>query len=223
MNWQPLILSLKLAVVTNFFLVITAIPIAYMLSNSRSRLKPLAETLISMPLVLPPTVLGFYFLICFSPNNAVGNWLNQWLGIKLIFTFPGLVLASMIYSFPFMIQPIQRGMEAIPSSLKEAANLMGKSKWSTLINIVLPNIKPALITGMVLSFAHTLGEFGVVLMIGGNIPGRTKVASIAIYEHVEKMDYTNAGFYSLILFSFAFAILLVVNLLNRGHLIRTKK
>ncbi len=220
MNWEPLILTFKLALVTTIVLFIISIPLAWWLSYSKSKFKPVIETLVSMPLVLPPTVLGFYFLIVFSPNNGLGSLLNQWFGLKLVFSFPGLVLASMVYSLPFMVHPIQSGLSGLPTSLKEAAYVMGKSPFKTLVRVLLPNIKPAVITGVVLAFAHTIGEFGVVLMIGGNIPGQTKVASIAIYDEVEALNYGAANLYSLILFALSFAILLVVYLLNGGYLKR---
>tara|TARA_R110002167_G_scaffold60353_5_gene170538 strand:+ start:2191 stop:2862 length:672 start_codon:yes stop_codon:yes gene_type:complete len=217
MDWQPLVLTFKLAVVTTAILFVVSIPIANWLSSTKSKIRPVLETLVSMPLVLPPTVLGFYMLVAFSPENAFGNWLNEWLGIKLIFSFGGLVVASVIYSLPFMVQPIQAGLSSLPSTLKEASYTMGKSKITTLLKILLPNIKPSLLTGVVLSFAHTVGEFGVVLMIGGNMPGKTKVASIAIYDEVEALNYTAANNYSLILFSVTFIILLLVYLTNGGY------
>tara|TARA_R110000744_G_scaffold19279_1_gene50920 strand:- start:1456 stop:2127 length:672 start_codon:yes stop_codon:yes gene_type:complete len=217
MDWQPMVLTFKLAVVTTAILFVVSIPIASWLSSTRSKIRPVLETLVSMPLVLPPTVLGFYMLVAFSPENAFGNWLNEWLGIKLIFSFEGLVLASVIYSLPFMVQPIQAGLSSLPSTLKEASYTMGKSKMTTLLKILLPNIKPSLLTGIVLSFAHTIGEFGVVLMIGGNMPGKTKVASIAIYDEVEALNYAAANSYSLILFTVTFIILLLVYLTNGGY------
>ncbi|MEM8846756.1 MAG: molybdate ABC transporter permease subunit [Bacteroidota bacterium] len=217
MIWDPLLLTLKLALVTTFLLLVIAIPLASWLAQTKSKLKPVLETLVSMPLVLPPTVLGFYFLIAFSPGNAFGSWLNEWFGIKLVFSFPGLVLASILYSLPFMVHPIQSGIAGLSSSLKEASYLMGKSKRETLFKILLPNIKPALLTGIVLAFAHTVGEFGVVLMIGGNIPGVTKVASIAIYDEVEALNYGVANFYSAILFVTTFLILFLVYLLNGSY------
>ncbi|WP_298486789.1 molybdate ABC transporter permease subunit [uncultured Maribacter sp.] len=220
MTWEPLLLTFKLALVTTILLLLVAIPLAYWLAFSKSKIKPIIETLVSMPLVLPPTVLGFYFLIVFSPNNSFGNWLNSVLGIKLVFSFTGLVIASIIYSLPFMVHPIQSGFNSISSNLKDAAYVMGKSKFRTLTKVLLPNIKPALLTGIVLSFAHTVGEFGVVLMIGGNIPGSTKVASIAIYDEVEALNYSAANFYSLVLFAITFSILLVVYLVNGGYLKR---
>lgn len=220
MIWDPLVLTFKLALVTTLLLLAISIPLASWLAQSRSRIKPVIETLVSMPLVLPPTVLGFYFLVAFSPGNAFGNWLNEWLGIKLVFSFTGLVVASVIYSLPFMVHPIQAGLSSIPTSLKEAAYLMGKSKFETLARVLLPNIKPSLLTGVVLAFAHTIGEFGVVLMIGGNIPGKTKVASIAIYDEVEALNYGTANFYSTALFITTFTILLLVYLINGGYLKR---
>jgi len=220
MDWQPLILTLQLALVTTIILFIIGVPIAFWLSQTKLKIKPVIETLISMPLVLPPTVLGFYFLIAFSPNNRFGQWLDEWLGLRLVFSFTGLVIASLIYSLPFMIHPIQSGLSSIPASIKEASYVMGKSKWSTLLNVQLPNMKASLLTGLVLSFAHTVGEFGVVLMIGGNIPGETKVASIAIYDEVEALNYAAANFYSIVLFITTFIILLVVYLINGGYIRR---
>ncbi|MEM7485012.1 MAG: molybdate ABC transporter permease subunit [Bacteroidota bacterium] len=217
-DWSPLLLTFELAAVTTIILLVISIPLSAWLANSKSRLKPVIETLVSMPLVLPPTVLGFYFLMAFSPNNAFGEWMNEWLGIKLVFSFPGLVIASILYSLPFMVHPIQSGLSGLPSSIKEAAYVMGKSKVTTLFRVQLPNIKPALLTGIVLSFAHTVGEFGVVLMIGGNIPGKTKVASIAIYDEVEALNYGAANVYSMILFAITFCILLAVYLVNGKHL-----
>ena len=220
MNWQPLLLTFELALVSTLVLLFIAIPLAYWITNTKSKIKPVVETLVSMPLVLPPTVLGFYFLVAFSPNNAFGSWLNEWLGIKLVFSFTGLIVASVMYSLPFMVHPIQSGLASIPPSLTEAAYVLGKSKFKTLLKVQLPNIKSSLLTGIVLAFAHTVGEFGVVLMIGGNIPGKTKVASIAIYDEVEALNYGAANYYSLILFSLSFIILLVVYLVNGGYLKR---
>lgn len=220
LDWSPLILTFKLAVITTIFLLLLGIPLAYWLSKSKSRIKPVVETLVSMPLVLPPTVLGFYFLVAFSPGNAFGAWLDSWLGVKLLFSFPGLVIASVFYSLPFMVHPIQAGLSGLPASLTEAAFVLGKSKLSTLFKVQLPNIKASLLTGIVLSFAHTIGEFGVVLMIGGNIPGETRVASIAIYDEVEALNYGAANFYSLVLFGITFCILLGVYLVNGKYIKR---
>lgn len=218
MDWQPLWITFKLAGITTVLLLLVAIPLAYWLSTTRSSVKPVIETLVSMPLVLPPTVLGFYFLVVFSPNNAFGNWLDEWLGIKLVFSFGGLVIASIIYSLPFMVHPILSGLSNLPASLREASYVMGKSPFTTLRKVLLPNIRTSVLTGIVLAFAHTVGEFGVVLMIGGSIPGKTRVASIAIYDEVEALDYAAANFYSLVLFLTTFAILLAVYLINGGYL-----
>lgn len=223
MNWQPLILTFQLALVVTIILLIISIPFAWWLYSTRSRIKPIIETLVSMPLVLPPTVIGFYLLLVLSPNSAIGGWLNNVFGIQLVFSFSGLVIASVIYSLPFMVHPIQSGFSQLPNSLRESAYLMGKSKWTTLWKVLLPNIKRSLLTGIVLSFAHTIGEFGVVLMIGGSIPGETKVASVSIYNEVEALNYGAANTYSLILFAFSFVVLLMVYLINGGYLKAFKK
>ncbi|TRX58464.1 molybdate ABC transporter permease subunit [Fulvivirga sp. M361] len=213
-EWSPLILTFKLACITTLILLIIAIPLAHWLAFSRVRLKPLITTLVSMPLVLPPTVLGFYLLIAFNPSGTFGGWLDNYLGIRLAFSFEGLVVASVIYSLPFMVHPIQAGFVNLPNSFKEAAYVLGKSRVTTLFRVLLPNMKSSLLTGIVLAFAHTIGEFGVVLMIGGNIPGKTKVASVAVYDAVEALEYGSANTYSLILFSITFTILLIVYLIN---------
>lgn len=222
-DWTPLVLTFKLAAVTTMALGVLGIPLAYWLAYTKNRMKPVVEALVSMPLVLPPTVLGFYLLVAFSPSNSFGQWLERWFNLRLIFSFEGLVFASILYSLPFMVQPVQSGFSGISSSLQEAAYVLGKSKVTTLFKVLLPNIKPSLLTGAVLSFAHTIGEFGVVLMIGGNIPGQTKVASIAIYDEVEALNYTAANTYSIILFVITFTILLAVYLLNGGYLKRSWK
>ncbi len=222
-DWNPLILTFKLAFITTVLLLIISIPLAYWLANTRSKIKPIAETLVSMPLVLPPTVIGFYMLLAFSPSNSFGNWLDQWLGLKLVFSFEGLVLGSLIYSLPFMVHPIQAGFANLSSALKNASYSMGKSRFTTLTKVLLPNMKPSLITGVILAFAHTIGEFGVVLMIGGNISGQTRVASIAIYDEVESLNYDAANTYSLILFGITFLILLLVYLINGGYFNKYKE
>ncbi len=216
-DWEPLILTFKLAILTTGILFLVSIPVAYWLAYSKSRIKPIIEAFVSMPLVLPPTVVGFYLLVAFSPRNFFGSWLDDWLGIRLIFSFAGLLVASVLYSFPFMVQPIQSGFSSLPASLKEASSVLGKSRVTTLVKVLLPNIKSSILTGCILSFAHTVGEFGVVLMIGGNIPGKTKVASIAIYDEVEALNYTTANTYSLILFLIAFTLLLSIYFLKGGH------
>jgi molybdate transport system permease protein len=216
MEWGPIILSFRLAVITTIVLLIISIPLARWLAFTNTKIKPLVETLVSMPLVLPPTVLGFYLLVAFSPTFLVGRVIDEYLGIRLAFSFEGLVLASVIYSLPFMVHPIQSGFSHLPSSMMEASRILGKSNAVTLFRIMLPNIKRSLVTGIILTFAHTIGEFGVVLMIGGNIPGRTRVASIAIYDEVEALNYPQAHQYSILLFTITFIILFGVFISNRG-------
>lgn len=214
-NWEPLLLSFRLSFVTTLILLLIGVPLAYAMAYSRSRLKPVWESLVSLPLVLPPSVLGFYLLLAFSPNNAFGRFLEQYLHLRLIFTFEGLVLASVLYSLPFMVHPLQAGFQHLSPSLKEASYTLGISPLKTFLQVLLPNIKPALLSGIVLTFAHTVGEFGVVLMIGGNIPGVSRVASIAVYDEVESMNYAAANFYALVLVGISFAILLALYGLNR--------
>lgn len=214
-DWQPLLLTFRLALITTLILFVVGIPLAYWIATTRTRFKPVIETLVSMPLVLPPSVLGFYLLLAFSPQNAFGQWLEHWFQIRLVFSFAGLVIGSVIFSLPFMVHPIQSGFQNLPVSLIEASRTLGKPDTVTLFRVLLPNIKPALLSGAVLSFAHTIGEFGVILMIGGNIPGVTKVASIAIYDEVESLNYVAANFYALVLFVITFAILLTVYVVNK--------
>jgi molybdate transport system permease protein len=172
-DWQPLLLTFRLAAITTLILFALGIPLAYWIAYTRTRFKPVIETLVSMPLVLPPSVLGFYLLLAFSPQNAFGQWLEQWFHVRLVFSFAGLVVGSVIFSLPFMVHPIQAGFQNLPVSLLEASRTLGKSDSFTLFRVLLPNIKPALLSGAVLSFAHTIGEFGVILMIGGNGEGDT--------------------------------------------------
>ncbi len=220
MDWSPLLLTFRLAFTTTVILFVLSLPLAYWLSQSRSRWRPIIEALVSMPLVLPPTVIGFYLLVAFSPSEGLGAWLDEHLGLRLVFSYAGLVLGSIIYSLPFMVHPIQAGLTHLPDSLKEASYVLGKTRWETFRYVLLPNIKPSILTGLILSFAHTIGEFGVVLMIGGNIPDKTRVASIAIYDEVESMNYGVANQYSLILFLLSFFILLTVYLINGRYLKR---
>ncbi len=214
-DWQPLWLTFRLAALTTFLLLLIGIPLAYWIAFTRTRFKPLFETLVSMPLVLPPSVLGFYLLLAFSPQQAFGAWLQQWFHVQLAFSFPGLVVASILFSLPFMVQPLQAGFQHLPVSLIEASRTLGKSDAVTLFRILLPNMKGALLSATVLSFAHTVGEFGVVLMIGGNIPGVTRVASIAIYDQVESLQYATAHIYAGVLLVLSFSVLLAVYCMNR--------
>lgn len=211
----PLWLTLKLALSTTLILFIIAVPLANWLTGDKGVFKVVVQTIVSMPLVLPPTVLGFYLLLAFSPANWFGHWLEEWFNIRLVFSFSGLLIASVIYSLPFMVHPIQSGLSSLSPSLKEASYSLGKTKWQTLSKVLLPNIKPSLLTGIVLTFAHTVGEFGVVLMIGGNMPNSTRTASIAIYDEVDALHYHTANVYAVILLVLSFAILLVLYSFNR--------
>jgi molybdate transport system permease protein len=218
MDYTPLILTFKLALVTTICLLLVGVPLAAMLARSNSRLKPVAEALVSLPLVLPPSVLGFYLLLAFSPNHGFGKMLEQVFDVRLVFSFPGLVISSIIYSLPFMVHPVQGGLEALPGSLRDASRTLGKSDLVTFFQVLLPNIKPALLTGIILTFAHTLGEFGLVLMIGGNIPGVTKVASIAVYDEVEALNFNAAHLYAGVLLVISFVILLTIYIINKRYL-----
>lgn len=211
----PLWLSFKLAFITTLCLLIIGIPIAGILSHIRWKGKPFIEALISLPLVLPPSVLGFYLLLALSPAHGFGGWLQHWFNIRLVFSFPGLVMGSIIYSLPFMVHPVQGGLEHLPKNLRTASYTMGRSRRDTFFNIQLPNIRPAILTGIVLTFAHTLGEFGLVLMIGGNIPKVTRVASIAIYDEAEALNFDQAHVYSGVLLILSFTILSLVYLINK--------
>ena len=215
---QPLVLTFKLASVTTFILMCLGIPLAYWLAFSPRKYKTLIEPLVSMPLVLPPTVLGFYMLLLFSPHSMIGSFLDNVFHVRLVFTFWGLVMGSVLFSLPFMVNPLKAGFESFPKVLLEASYALGKSRRETLLKVILPNIKPAVLTGVVMTFAHTIGEFGVVLMIGGNIPGETRVASIAIFSDVEALNYSSAHFYSAILFCICFVILFALGLINKKGL-----
>jgi molybdate transport system permease protein len=218
MDIAPIWLTLKLAGITTLLLLAVGLPVAWWLSKGRSVLKIILEAIITMPLVLPPSVLGFYLLLAFSPQHGIGKWLLQTFNIQFVFSFQGLVLASVIYSMPFMIGPIKSALQQLPVSLSQASYSLGKTKWQTFTKVLAPNIKPSLLTAIVLTFAHTLGEFGVVLMIGGNIPNVTRVASIAVYDSVEQMDYASANTYSLILFAITFILVIAVFIFNKYQL-----
>jgi molybdate transport system permease protein len=218
-DWQPLLLTFRLATTTTLLLLLVGIPLAGWLAFTRFRFKPVVEAVISLPLVLPPSVLGFYFLLAFSPNGFLGKKLLSWFDLRLLFTFEGLVVASIFYSLPFMVHPVQAGLENLPTSLREASYTLGKSHRETFFRVLLPNIKPSLLTGLVLSFAHTIGEFGLVLMIGGNLPGQTRVASVAIYDEVELLNYGAANAYALLLLVISFGILLTVYAINKRWVI----
>ena len=220
--FQTFAISIKLALLTTIILFIIGIPTAYFLNYSKFRLKIILQALISMPLVLPPSVLGFYLLLTFSPNYWFGDLLARYFDIRLAFTFTGILVGSLIYNLPFMVNSLQTGFSNLPQSLKDASYTLGKNRFTTLIKILLPNIKPAILTGICLTFAHTIGEFGVILMIGGNIPGQTRVASLAVYDEVQSLNFAMAHKYSLFLFLFSFIILIFIYGINKEFL-RWKK
>jgi len=215
MDLGPFWLTVKLSFITSLILLIIGIPLAYYMAYSKSPLALIMEVITTLPLVLPPTVLGFYLLILFSKNGPLGALWERLLGYQLVFTFEGLVIASVIYSHPMMTHPLISGYRSVPKSLIEASWTLGKSKLETLFRVILPNMKASILVGLVLSFAHTLGEFGVVLMVGGNIEGKTRVASIVIYNAVESIDYATAHLYSLLLLSLSFLSLLTLYIINR--------
>jgi len=213
-DFTPFILSFKLASITTIILFVICLPYGWYLSQTRSKFKPFLEAISALPIVLPPSVLGFYILYALSYNSPIGAFLNKYFGVKLVFDFSGLVVASSLYSFPFMLQPLQNGFEGLNKNILEASYIGGKGKIETILKVVLPNIKPSILTAIVITFAHTVGEFGVVLMVGGSIPGKTKVASVAIYEMVEEMDYASAHVYSAIMVAISFLVLLGVYVFN---------
>ncbi|MCH9739596.1 MAG: molybdate ABC transporter permease subunit [Epsilonproteobacteria bacterium] len=210
----PFILSFKLAGITTLILFVISLPLAWYLSQTKSKAKPFLEAVTALPIVLPPSVLGFYILVVLSQNSPLGQFFDETFDIKLVFNFTGLVVASCFYSLPFMVQPLQGGFESLNKNMLEASYISGKSKMTTMLRVALPNIKPALMTAIIITFAHTVGEFGVVLMVGGSIPDETKVASVAIYEMVEIMDYRTAHIYSAIMVAISFLVLLGVYIFN---------
>nr|WP_321266633.1 molybdate ABC transporter permease subunit [uncultured Sulfurimonas sp.] len=216
-EFAPFLLSFKLAGITTLILFVLCLPLAWWLSQTNSKSKPFIEAITALPIVLPPSVLGFYILIALSQNSPIGAFFDEYFGVKLVFNFSGLVVASAFYSLPFMVQPLQSGFKSINKNMLEASYISGKSKYETIIKVALPNMKPALITAIIVTFAHTVGEFGVVLMVGGSIPNETKVASVAIYEMVEIMDYTSAHIYSAIMLIISFLVLLCVYIFNQNN------
>lgn len=211
-----LLLTGKLAISATLILLIIGLPLAYWLAFTRYRIKIVLEALICMPMVLPPTVLGYYLLLIFSPQNSLGQFLEQYFDIRLAFTFNGILIASVIASFPYMVQPLQSGLSGLPASYREAAYTLGKSRFVTFYRVLIPNIKTSVITGITLTFAHTIGEFGIVLMVGGSIPGETRIASIAIYDEVQTLNYAVANRYSLTLFVISFVLLIIIYSINKG-------
>ena len=214
LDFSPFLLSFKLAFITTLILFILSVPLAWFLSQTTSKTKPFLEAFTALPLVLPPSVLGFYLLVSLSQNSPIGVFFDEVFDVQLVFNFTSLVVASCFYSLPFMVQPLQGGFESVNKNMLEASYIAGKSKFETIIKVALPNMKPALLTALIVTFAHTVGEFGVVLMVGGSIPGETKVASVAIYEMVEIMDYRAAHIYSAIMIIISFIVLLSVYIFN---------
>lgn len=214
--WQPLWLTLQLATLSVVVLLLIALPLCYWLSQYNGRVKPVIEAAIALPLVLPPTVIGFYLLIAFAPDTVLGQSWIVLSGQPLAFSFAGIVLGSVIYSFPFVVQPILLGFQQHIQPINQTASTLGIVWWRRIIFILLPAIKPALISAVTLGFAHTLGEFGLILMIGGNIPGHTQVLSIALYQSVETMQYAQAHWLAAILLGFSFVILVIMYMYNRA-------
>jgi molybdate transport system permease protein len=212
---QTLLLTFKLALSTTVILLVAGLPIAHWLAYSRFRLKPVVEALVSMPMVLPPSVIGYYMLVLYSPRGGFGAFLDRVFNVRLAFSFEGVLIASVIFSLPFMVQPLQNGLRALPDSLREASYTLGKSKLTTFFRVLIPNIKSSVITAVALTFAHSIGEFGVVLMVGGNMPGKTRVASIAIYDEVQSLNFNTANQYAFILFIISLALLTTIYSVNK--------
>jgi molybdate transport system permease protein len=213
--WQALWLTLKLSAITTVVLGGVGIPLAHWLNTTRWRLAPAIETLVALPIVLPPTVIGFYLLVAFSPQHPPGSWWRDVAGFPLAFSFTGLVIASVIYSLPFAVQPFQAALRTVPRELLDAGTALGARPWRVFVRLHAPLAWRGIAAGLTLGFAHTLGEFGVVLMIGGSIPGVTKVASIALYDEVQALAYPTAHAFAATLLVISFALLLAVTLLQR--------
>ncbi len=216
-DWQAILLTLQLALVSTAILLVLGTPLAWWLARTQWRLKFVVEALVALPLVLPPTVLGFYLLVLLRPNSWLGQAIESVGGPSLVFSFSGLVIGSVIYSLPFVVQPLQNSFYAIGNRPLEAAASLGAKPLDQFFSIAMPLAKHGFFSAAVLGFAHTIGEFGVVLMIGGNIPGETQVASIAIYEHVESLAFGQAHQLSLVLLGFSFVLLAAVYALGRGR------
>jgi molybdate transport system permease protein len=212
---QPIVLTLALAGIVTAILLLVATPIAWWLVRSEARWKEAVAAVVSLPLVLPPTVLGFYLLLALGPNGPGGALASLWGARTLAFSFPGLVIGSVIYSLPFMVQPLRNAFEAMGDEPLEAAATLGAGAWQSFVRVALPLARAGYLTGAVLTFAHTVGEFGVVLMIGGNIPGKTKVLSIAIYDYVERLEWGSAHVLALGMVGFALVTITAVMVIDR--------
>ena len=215
-------LTLKLAFITCIFLLFIGTLIAYYLVFKKNKFSPIIESLVTLPLVLPPTVIGFYLLVFFNPNTMLGKFFVSVTGDQLAFSFSGLVFSSIIYSIPFWVQPLQNSFEKIDKKILEAAVNIGASRLDIFLQIIIPTCKRGFFTSFILSFAHTIGEFGIVLMVGGNIQDKTRVLSISIYDHVEQLSYSNAHSLSIILILFSFLTLLFLYYLNDKNAIRVR-
>jgi molybdate transport system permease protein len=216
MDWQAFWLTIKLAVLVSGVLLVLGLPVAYWITYSHRRWKFLAEALVALPIVIPPTVLGFYVLLALGPRSPLGRMWQSLTGHTLAFTFEGLVIGSVLYSLPFAVQPFAASFGAVDSKLLAAAATLGASRLRTFASVILPLSVSGLVTGVALSFAHTIGEFGVVLMVGGNIPGVTRTVSIEIYDQVQASNYAAANQTALVLIMLAFLVLSLVYALNRG-------
>ncbi len=215
MNWEAITLTAKLAAVVSFLLLLIGTPIAYWVAFTRWRWKFLVEAVVALPLVLPPTVLGFYVLVALGPRSPLGRWYESLTGHGLAFTFEGLGVASVLYSLPFAVQPMAASFASVDPKLLAASATLGASRWRTFRRVVMPLSVGGIVTGFVLSFAHTLGEFGVVLMVGGNLAGETRTVSIDIYDEVQALNYAGANQTALLLLVVSFAVLSLVYALNR--------
>lgn len=215
MDREAILLSLRLAVCASLILLVVGLPLAYWLATTRWRGRFLVEALVALPIVLPPTVLGFYVLMALGPHSPLGRLAENVFGHRLPFSFGGLLIASVLHSLPFAVQPFTSGFTTLDRRLVHASWCLGVGRLATFFRITLPLAWPGVLTGIVLSFAHTIGEFGVVLMIGGNIPGRTRTVSISIYDHVQALDYAAANRTSLLLLAFSFAVLALTYALQR--------
>lgn len=214
-EWQPILLTLRLAAVSTLVLLLLGTPLALWLAFGRSRLRVVVEAVVALPLVLPPTVLGFYLLVLLGPRGAVGGTWESLGGDRLVFSFAGLVIGSVIYSLPFVVQPLANAFRSVDRRVLEAAATLGARRLDRFVTVILPLSRPGLLTAVTLGFAHTVGEFGVVLMLGGSIPGHTRVLSLTIYEHVEALEYSQAHWLSAGMLAFSFGVLLAVYLTTR--------
>ena len=214
-DWAAIALTIRLATVTTLILLLVGTPVAWWLARTRSPFRTLVETVTALPLVLPPTVLGFYLLVLLGPSGPIGGWWEGLGGERLVFSFPGLVLGSVLFSLPFAVQPLHTAFRAIEPRALEAAATLGAPPLDRFFTVALPMARHGIVTSAALSFAHTVGEFGVVLMVGGNIPGRTQVVSIAIFDHVEALDYGSAHLLSFGMLVFSFVVLGVAYGFNR--------